>query len=1234
MVTFNINKKNGNFLTRIDTGEVNNSAVPLNLIGEGVIDYGELIAESFVYLTENFASPTIPENSILGQLWYDTNTDTLNVVVNENPLEWRQIITGDSNGQVSNKSPDTLGSEEEGNLKWFSQLDQLYASDGDKWVLVGPQGQVNDKTGTVVLGFGNERLLLIVADGQLIGGYSDNFIKNSTLPASIDIDVGADILTDVNMQALFPNGFGPGFSFANGFKLFGTSTDSEGLNGFTKQDLDQIYLSIPEGGTLKGPLKLDTTGSLTIPVGTAQERPNSPTEGMIRFDTTKSDYEGWTGSMWEKLNGIPRGPQNERPNLPDPGTLRYNTTTDDLEIFKENQWEVLNATGFDTYIADDGSVSANESGSDKLRIFGGANIETCITGTTLSIDFTGGVINTYNADSGSITGGKCDETLNILGGKDIKTSIVDDTLTIDFTGVGGQPVFVTVDSDSGSTTANSTDDKLIVAGGIDIRTSICNDTLTIDYVGQPNLWATFNSDSGSTKADRPNDSLRIEGGTDIYTSINGDTLKIDFVGIPEQPAYSTITADSGASVATSPNDTLNVIGGSLIETSICDDTLVIDFLGKPDQDLFATVVADTGTVSASNPTDVIIFEGGTDIETSLSGNRVKIDFVGQPNLWATFTSDFGSTTADIQNDTLNVEGGTNVQTSITGDKLRIDFIDPGFLTKADPQLTGDFDTNGFDIVSGPGTNGDIGLSPDGTGRVVIDGLAWPGADGTSGQTLATDGNGDLFWTTQNLWATFTGDFGSTTADIPNDTLHVEGGTDIQTTITGDTLQIDFVDPGFIFKASPQLGGSLDVNGFDITSAPGSGGNVALSPDGSGLVVIDGVAWPGFAPTSGQTLQVDSSGNLIWTTQNLWTTFTADDTNSTTANVPNDTLHVEGGTNIQTSINGINGDTLQIDFVNNSGFITSIGGDGSPLLGGNLDVNGFDITTATGSNGNIRLIPDGSGRVVIGGSFWPVGTGLSGQVLTTDGTGNLTWSTIDQNIWATFNANSGSATASSSTDTLSIVGGSNIATSITGDVLTIDFTGSTGSATGLEDADGDTSITPESSPGADEDVLTFTAGGSKRLEIGTSSSTFYGDWNLASGATLEATYADIAERYNAEEPLEPGTIVCLAKPAEVAPTTSAYDIDVFGVVSGKPAIKLNSEAGNDETHPYIALKGRVQCKVSGQVVYGQRIVSSDLAGIGQAVNKEMLKEISTLCIIGRALEDKNTNDVGLIEITVE
>jgi len=53
-----------------------NNTYGVNLLGRGVTNYGELVAENFVYLLENFAGTNPPQNAITGQLWYESNPAT------------------------------------------------------------------------------------------------------------------------------------------------------------------------------------------------------------------------------------------------------------------------------------------------------------------------------------------------------------------------------------------------------------------------------------------------------------------------------------------------------------------------------------------------------------------------------------------------------------------------------------------------------------------------------------------------------------------------------------------------------------------------------------------------------------------------------------------------------------------------------------------------------------------------------------------------------------------------------------------------------------------------------------------------------------------------------------------------------------------------------------------------------------------------------------------------------
>jgi len=138
------------------------------------------------------------------------------------------------------------------------------------------------------------------------------------------------------------------------------------------------------------------------------------------------------------------------------------------------------------------------------------------------------------------------------------------------------------------------------------------------------------------------------------------------------------------------------------------------------------------------------------------------------------------------------------------------------------------------------------------------------------------------------------------------------------------------------------------------------------------------------------------------------------------------------------------------------------------------------------------------------------------------------------------------------------------------------------------------------------------------------------WNNIYGTSIHAQYADLAERFETDAEYEPGTVVELGGAAEITAAVTELSEEVFGVISTKAAFVMNSKAGNDQTHPPIAVQGRVPIKVIGKIKKGDRLVSAG-NGIARAGKKS---EINAWNVIGRSLEDKNTLDTGIVEAVVK
>jgi len=146
---------------------------------------------------------------------------------------------------------------------------------------------------------------------------------------------------------------------------------------------------------------------------------------------------------------------------------------------------------------------------------------------------------------------------------------------------------------------------------------------------------------------------------------------------------------------------------------------------------------------------------------------------------------------------------------------------------------------------------------------------------------------------------------------------------------------------------------------------------------------------------------------------------------------------------------------------------------------------------------------------------------------------------------------------------------------------------------------------------------------------TTAGSITGNWTLTTGSRLTATYADLAERFSADDVYTPGTVVELGGSAEVTAVKYELSEDVFGVISDNMAFLMNNGAGDNETHPAVAMTGRVRVKTLGTVRKGQRLVSAG-EGYARAADNG---ESTAFNVIGRALEDKTTIDLGTVEAIV-
>ena len=136
-------------------------------------------------------------------------------------------------------------------------------------------------------------------------------------------------------------------------------------------------------------------------------------------------------------------------------------------------------------------------------------------------------------------------------------------------------------------------------------------------------------------------------------------------------------------------------------------------------------------------------------------------------------------------------------------------------------------------------------------------------------------------------------------------------------------------------------------------------------------------------------------------------------------------------------------------------------------------------------------------------------------------------------------------------------------------------------------------------------------------------------NIVHATSTAAQYADLAERYEADCQTEVGDVVILGGEAEITKCNDDLSDAVFGVISESPAFLMNAQAGNNDSHPMVALKGRVMVKLQGTGQAGDRIVS---AGNGEARVAD-LDECNHFNVLGRLIKTKYKEETALTECAI-
>ena len=382
-----------------------------------------------------------------------------------------------------------------------------------------------------------------------------------------------------------------------------------------------------------------------------------------------------------------------------------------------------------------------------------------------------------------------------------------------------------------------------------------------------------------------------------------------------------------------------------------------------------------------------------------------------------------------------------------------------------------------------------------------------------------------------------------------------------------------------------------------------------------------------------------------------------------------------------------------NWIISSGFeeLTQVVEDTTPQLGGDLDVNGNNITGSavsitTSSAGNITLDPDGAGEILLQGTTKINGNlTVTGSATTMDVTNievedsvmvlnKQTPQPANNSMDAGIMIQRGSSENNTSwywdedTDRWKAVltTTSNIDSGVTGVMTKVDtfgaadasrtagtYNGVTGTSTGSGTV-GTFNITVDASTGAVSSVIIVTGGTGHAVDdtitvqdsalggggaanftfdvadIDDIADTSFADIQAGTAhlTATQALYADLAEIYESDADYEPGTVLIIGGEKEVTQCKMLQDPRVVGVVSTNPAYLMNK----DGSGVAVALRGKVPCKVEGPVRKGDVLVTNVTPGTATTLTDDSPTPPG-FCVIGKSLETNNEQGIKLVNIVV-
>jgi endonuclease YncB( thermonuclease family) len=567
------------------------------------------------------------------------------------------------------------------------------------------------------------------------------------------------------------------------------------------------------------------------------------------------------------------------------------------------------------------------------------------------------------------------------------------------------PIQFVSDDSSGFYVGGNESVKFAGGNSIDtIATQDATDTITIALSNAITINEISSTDSTAIQI---NDGLNVSG----QINMQGNLIKGVANPVAAQDVATKNYVDSGIA-GFGPGTVTSITAGTGLTASPSNPITSTGTISLDFSTVVARIVGDDSTGTDLRVGETIKIAGTSNITTAVSGDTLTITGPSLNNLF-TVVGDDSTGTSFNNGEILKIAGTSNITTAVSGDTLTITGPNlSSFITASSSDIL----TNKTIDANGTGNSiSNIEVADFAAGVIDTDLTSVSASDDTLPSAKAVKAYIDSQNTAQSYNLTFVGDDSTGTTVTTGEIFKIAGTSNITTAVSGDTLTIT---------------GSKDIDINSISSTDSTAIQINDAVNISGLLTANAGLT---INNNSNTWLFGSNGSLTFpdsTIQNTAARITVvgDDSTGVTLNA-GETIKIAGTSNITTAVSG---DTLTITGPNLSGYLTSVPKD--------IDVNSISSgdSTAIQINDSINIsgtVTANSG-LVANGITYPTTDGTTNQVLVTNGSGILSFTSLNSFAGITFVGDDSTGSTINTAETLKFTGSNNITTTVIDDTVTI------------------------------------------------------------------------------------------------------------------------------------------------------------------------------------------------------